>query len=101
MTTTTLLVITLLPSDSLSSIERKRFDLADDLRSYRECERLYSPFNLTGITLVSMMLSSVVHRPLDHSWFKPFMDKLESKRCENSSLLLHRYVVGLFAASGH
>jgi hypothetical protein len=39
------------------------------------------------VAFIAYMLSSLVHRPSDRSWWKPFVDQLKAHRCRKSMAL--------------
>ncbi|EIE92397.1 hypothetical protein RO3G_17268, partial [Rhizopus delemar RA 99-880] len=85
-------------SKALWCYVEKRLDalvaLAKNMNSQKNCR--YTARQLTGVALIAFMLSSLVHRPSDRSWWKPFSDQLKSHRCRKSMAL---FVPGLFQLS--
>ncbi|KAG1577892.1 hypothetical protein G6F47_012974 [Rhizopus delemar] len=85
-------------SHALSSFVEKRLDclvaLAKNIHSQKHSR--YTARQLTGVALIAFMLSSLVHRPSDRSWWKPFSDQLKSHRCRKSMAL---FVPDLFKLS--
>ncbi|KAG1053745.1 hypothetical protein G6F43_004202 [Rhizopus delemar] len=76
-------------SDALSSFVENRLDslvaLAKNFQAQSDCR--YTARQLTGVAFIAFMLSSLVHRPSDRSWWKPFADQLKSHRCRKSMAL--------------
>ncbi|KAG1086610.1 hypothetical protein G6F40_013910 [Rhizopus arrhizus] len=76
-------------SKALWCYVEKRLDalvaLAKNMNSQKNCR--YTARQLTGVALIAFMLSSLVHRPSDRSWWKPFADQLKAKRCRKSMAL--------------
>ncbi|KAG1460290.1 hypothetical protein G6F46_004833 [Rhizopus delemar] len=76
-------------SGALTAFVEKRLDslvaLAKNFQAQSDCR--YTARQLTGVAVIAFMLSSLVHRPLDRSWWKPFADQLKAKRCRKSMAL--------------
>ncbi|KAG1138870.1 hypothetical protein G6F37_007299 [Rhizopus arrhizus] len=76
-------------SESLWCFVEKRLDslvaLAKNFHSQRDSR--YTARQLTGVAFIAYMLSSLVHRPSDRSWWQPFMELLKAHRCRKSMAL--------------
>ncbi|KAG1091441.1 hypothetical protein G6F42_019430 [Rhizopus arrhizus] len=76
-------------SESLWCFVEKRLDslvaLAKNFHSQRDSR--YTARQLTGVAFIAYMLSSLVHRPSDRSWWQPFMEQIKAHRCRKSMAL--------------
>ncbi|KAG1304966.1 hypothetical protein G6F64_008756 [Rhizopus arrhizus] len=63
---------------------------------HSQAETRFTASQLTGMAFVAFMLSSLVHRPSNRSWWLPFADQLKAHRCRKSMAL---FVPGLFKLS--
>ncbi|KAG1369006.1 hypothetical protein G6F61_012702 [Rhizopus arrhizus] len=85
-------------SKALSSFVENRLDslvaLVKNLQAQKDSR--YTARHLTGVAFIAYMLSSLVHRPSDRSWWKPFADQLKAHRCRKSMAL---FTPGLFKLS--